>query len=107
MLWDMRQGEALRRMAVGRVIKIALSPDARLMATVTGEGLMSLWDVGSGNRLGEVQLREGESALSTDRGYETALRFSPDGDLWTATAGADSSAGPCRQRRGRKASAKR
>ena len=86
-LWDMRQGEALRRMAVGRVINVALSPDARLMATVTGEGLMSLWDVGSGNRLGEVQLREGESALSTDRGYETALRFSPDGDLWTATAG--------------------
>ena len=86
-LWDMRQGEALRRMAVGRVINIALSPDARLMATVTGEGLMSLWDVGSGNKLGEVQLREGESALSTDRGYETALRFSPDGDLWTATAG--------------------
>ena len=38
----------MRRIAVGRVTHIALSPDARLMATVTGEGFMSLWDVGSG-----------------------------------------------------------
>jgi hypothetical protein len=48
---------------------------------------MSLWDVGSGNKLGEVRMREGEDALSNDGGYETGLRSSPDGDLWTATAG--------------------
>ena len=48
---------------------------------------MSVWDVESGTKLGATQLREGEDALSSDRGYETVLRFSTDGDLWTATAG--------------------
>ena len=107
-LWDMQSGEAIRRFAVGRIARLALSPDARLMAGVTGEGFMSVWDVGSGTKLGEFQLREGENALSSDRGYETTLRFSPDGDLLDRDGGGQSSsAGPCRHRPGRRASARR
>lgn len=86
-LWDMRRGQPLRRMSVGRLASLAFNPDARLLVTLTGEGVLSVWDVGSGTKLGEVQLRESGEALTGDRGYETALRFSPDGDLWTATTG--------------------
>jgi hypothetical protein len=57
------------------------------MATLTAEGLLSVSDVGSGTRLGEVELREEGNTFSADRGVETTLRFAPDGDLWTATAG--------------------
>jgi len=86
-VWDMRQGRALRRMAVGRVISVALDPEARLMAALTAEGLMSVWDVGTGTKLGEVQLPALGETLSTDHGFETTLRFASNGDLWTATAG--------------------
>jgi hypothetical protein len=86
-LWDLRRGRVLRRMAVGRVLSLAFDPGARLMATLTGEGLMGPWGVDSATKLGEVQLPEQGKTVSLDRGVETTLRFPPDGDLWTATAG--------------------
>jgi WD40 repeat protein len=86
-VWDMRRGQALRRMAVGRVGRVALDPKARLMAALTAEGLMSVWDLGNGTKLGDVQLPAQGEILASDHGVETTMRFSPDGDLWTATAG--------------------
>ena len=86
-VWDMRRGQALRRMAVGRVNGVALDPEARLMAALTAEGLMSVWDIRTGTKLGEVQLPAQGEILASDHGVETTMRFSPDGDLWTATAG--------------------
>jgi WD40 repeat protein len=87
MIWDVRREQPLRRLTVGRAAHLALSPDGRLMATVTSEGIMSVWDVASGTKLGQVRLPERGETLSVDRGAETTLRFSLDGDLWTATAG--------------------
>jgi WD40 repeat protein len=86
-LWDMRGGRTLRRMAVGRVSSVALDPQARLMGALTAEGIMSVWDVGNGTKLGEVQLPAQGETVSPDHGLETTMRFSSDGDLWTATAG--------------------
>ena len=88
-VWDMRRGGALRRMAVGRVGGVALDPEARLMAALTGEGLMSVWDLRNGTKLGEIQLPAQGETIATDHGPETTMRFSSDGDLWTATAGGE------------------
>lgn len=86
-LWDVRDRLPVRRLVAGRVISIVFDQEAKRMATLNGEGLLAVWEVSSGTKLGEVQLPERGETVSPDRGVETTMRFSSDGDLWTATAG--------------------
>jgi WD40 repeat protein len=58
----------------------ALSPDAKLLATGSGEGIVRLWEAANGKGAGNLEVAH--------RGGTKALAFHPEGK-WLATAGAD------------------
>ena len=70
-IWDAHTGQVLRRLTVphANILYAAFSPDGRLLATRSGEGVR-VWDTRAG-----AQIR----ALEKPGGRPGALAFSPDG----------------------------
>ncbi len=58
---------------------VAFNPSGEWIASASGDGTVSLWDVASGGLLQQ---------FTGDSGAMTALAFSPDG-LWLAAGGLD------------------
>jgi WD40 repeat protein len=75
-IWNM-QGEELRSFQPpGAVLGIGISPDGSTLATVPFDGPVTLWDLESLEKIGE---------LGGSGGYDTSdAEFSPDGQLVTA-----------------------
>jgi WD40 repeat protein/predicted Ser/Thr protein kinase len=78
-LWDLVTGgqRFSLRNHPGLVTAASLSPDGRLLASVDNVGWLSLTDVGTGSELYRV----------LDSRAQTAVAFSPNGDLLVSSAG--------------------
>jgi WD40 repeat protein len=76
-LWDVETGNQLPRTVGQRdlVRSAALSPDARLLATATGDRFVSLWSVGTGR---ELRRLDGQTDVIRH------VAFSPDGKTLAA-----------------------
>ena len=97
-LWS-RDGQRLGEpMEAGAAAQLAFSPDGAELVALTPAGLLTLWDVATRQRLGRAQLATHGGISSAGAGEQTALRFSANGDLWTATSGGDLLAGARRRR---------
>jgi WD40 repeat protein len=85
-VWDSERERIVQRLPAERVTQIAVAPGGERLVTLTAEGIMSLWDLPSATRLGEIVLRERELGYSPDAGAETTIRFTADGDvMYSAT----------------------
>ena len=72
-IWDLKTGKELRRFpARPRLDSLSLSPDGKTLAAWNREGIVQLWDIASGRRLGVHELPASGS---------TQVRFTTDGRL--------------------------
>lgn len=79
LIWDLRTGQSLRRLEghKGKVQSVAVSPDAKLIASAGWDGRAGLWDAATGRLLTWL---EGHTAAVND------VAFSGDGTiLYTAS----------------------
>lgn len=77
-LWDPRTGKSDKDPLVhdARVLAVAISPqDSRIIASGTYEGLVTIWDLKSGQ----------STSLTGHRGGVSCVAFSPDGRLLAST----------------------
>jgi RNA polymerase sigma factor (sigma-70 family) len=76
-IWDLATGRQVRRLNTqkGTTHALAISPDARRLATATGDekGLIDLWDLATGKQIARIQAQWGAIR---------SLAFSPDGKLF-------------------------
>jgi WD40 repeat protein len=71
LLWDVRQGKALRKLGTGGVmVRVAYAPGGRVLATADHKKGIELWDVSSGRRL---------DALGSVKDRTRDVVFTPDG----------------------------
>jgi len=71
----------------GGIYSLAISPDSRLVAAATGDGVVRLWAVDSGELVGEVKAHQAVNTLHSYSDFVSAA-FSPDGRI-LATSGID------------------
>ncbi len=74
-LWDAPTGIELRRIKGhrGRILDVALSPNAKILASCSEDGTLRLWDVSTGEESHRLPFK--------GRGN---IRFSPDGEILAA-----------------------
>ncbi|HTX91482.1 MAG TPA: WD40 repeat domain-containing protein [Anaerolineales bacterium] len=86
-IWDARQGEILTELRAAKthdISALAYSADGKYLAAGTTEGVVSLWDAASGERLGDYDELVTEPPSSV-----RDVAFSPGGRYlaWTSRAG--------------------
>lgn len=69
----------------GSIASLSISPDGTLIATATGDGLIRVWAVKSGELIAEIRAQE---EIEYGWAYITAVAFSPNGNV-LASSGAD------------------